>query len=181
MVTIFLFDLSIYLQHIVFHKVPFLWRIHRVHHSDINIDVTTGIRFHPLEIFISLFYKFFLIAIIGAPALAVIIFEILLNSSSMFNHSNIKINSKYEKFLRLFIVTPDMHHVHHSTCSIKSNKNFGFNLNIWDKIFGTYIKLSSDSVISIKKGVEIFRSKNDMRIDKLIYQPLIKDKINIKE
>lgn len=137
-ISIVLLDAIIYFQHVMVHRVPVLWRLHRVHHADPDIDVTTGSRFHPLEIILSMLIKFAAIALLGAPVLAVIIFEILLNASAMFNHSNIRLNTTFDKYLRLFIVTPDMHRVHHSVELEESNTNFGFNLPWWDRLFGTY-------------------------------------------
>lgn len=135
---IILMDGAIYLQHVLVHAVPVLWRLHRVHHADPDFDVTTGSRFHPLEIILSMLIKFAVIIVLGAPVLAVIIFEILLNATAMFNHSNIRLNLTLDKYLRLFVVTPDMHRVHHSVESDETNSNFGFNLPWWDRLFGTY-------------------------------------------
>ncbi len=136
--SVIILDLVIYLQHVMLHAIPTLWRIHRVHHVDLDIDITTGIRFHPIEIILSLFIKFCAIILIGAPAVSVIIFQILLNITSMFNHSNIYIPYIIDKIIRCITVTPDMHRVHHSDIPHETNCNFGFNLSIWDRIFGTY-------------------------------------------
>ena len=138
--SVILMDMIIYLQHVMVHAVPVLWRLHRVHHADPDFDVTTGARFHPLEIILSMLIKFSVIIVLGAPVLAVIIFEILLSSMAMFNHSNVRINTTFDKFLRLLIVTPDMHRVHHSVEADETNSNFGFNLPWWDRLFGTYRK-----------------------------------------
>ncbi|MFC1639203.1 sterol desaturase family protein [Gemmatimonadota bacterium] len=131
-------DLAIYLQHVMFHAVPALWRFHRVHHADLDFDVTTGARFHPVEIILSMLIKFAVIAALGPPALAVVIFEVLLNATSMFNHSNVGIPVTVDAVLRWLIVTPDMHRVHHSVNFDESNRNFGFNLPWWDRLLGTY-------------------------------------------
>ncbi len=131
-------DLSIYLQHLMFHAVPILWRLHMVHHADMDIDVTTGLRFHPLEMILSLAIKMATISAIGTPPLAVLAFEVALNTSSLFNHGNVNIAEKIDKYLRLFVVTPDMHRVHHSVIIRETNSNFGFNFPWWDRIFGTY-------------------------------------------
>lgn len=136
--SVILMDMVIYLQHVMVHAVPVLWRLHRVHHADPDFDVTTGARFHPLEIILSMIIKFSIIVVLGAPALAVIIFEILLSSMAMFNHSNVRINTTIDKYLRLLVVTPDMHRVHHSVETDETNSNFGFNLPWWDRLFGTY-------------------------------------------
>jgi len=136
--TILIFDFIIYIQHILFHAVPVLWRLHMIHHADLDIDATTGLRFHPLEIIISLFIKLGAVAAFGFPAGAVILFEIVLNATSMFNHSNIYIPVAADRWIRRLIVTPDMHRVHHSVVITESNSNFGFNLSWWDRLCGTY-------------------------------------------
>ena len=136
--SIVVLDLTIYAQHVFFHKIPLFWRLHRMHHTDIDIDVTTGARFHPIEIIISMVIKMAIIVILGAPAWSVLIFEILLNATSMFNHSNVFMNYRIDKFLRTFLVTPDMHRVHHSVIIQETNSNFGFNFPYWDHLFGTY-------------------------------------------
>ena len=132
-------DLAIYLQHVLFHAVPALWRLHRVHHADLEFDVTTGVRFHPLEILISMAIKLLLILALGPPAIAVLIFEVLLNGTSLFNHSNVRLPFRLDALLRLIIVTPDMHRVHHSILPSETNSNFGFNLPWWDRLLGTYL------------------------------------------
>ncbi len=137
-ISVILLDAIIYFQHKIFHAIPMLWRIHRVHHADLDFDVTTGIRFHPIEIILSMFIKFVAIVILGPPVFAVIIFEILLNATSIFNHGNIQIPKQIDKLLRWFIVTPDMHRVHHSVELDETNSNFGFSLPWWDRLFGTY-------------------------------------------
>ena len=136
--AVILLDLIIYLQHILFHFVPILWRLHQVHHSDLDIDVTTAIRFHPIEIIISLLIKLTAVAAFGFPPGAVLTFEILLNATAMFNHANIYIPAGIDRIIRLFLVTPDMHRVHHSIIIKESNTNFGFSLSLWDRLCGTY-------------------------------------------
>jgi sterol desaturase/sphingolipid hydroxylase (fatty acid hydroxylase superfamily) len=131
-------DLAIYLQHVMFHAVPALWRLHQVHHADPDYDLTTGARFHPIEIILSMLIKVSVIAVIGAPAAAVLLFELLLNATAMFNHGNVKLPGAVDPLLRLVLVTPDMHRVHHSTDHAEANSNFGFNLPVWDRLFGTY-------------------------------------------
>ena len=133
-----LLDLSIYLGHIAFHKVPLLWRIHRVHHTDRDLDVTTGIRFHPLEILVSMLFKCLFILLLGPLPLVIILFEIVLNASAMFNHANLRLQHKVDKYLRYFIVTPDMHRVHHSAIEQETNSNYGFFIPWWDRCFRTY-------------------------------------------
>jgi len=136
--SVVVLDFMIWLQHVTVHAIPVLWLLHRVHHADPDYDVTTGLRFHPIEILLSMVIKFFVIIALGPPVVAVIIFEVILNGMAMFNHSNVSLPKPIEKILRLFIVTPDMHRVHHSVEDDETNSNFGFNLSIWDKLFGTY-------------------------------------------
>ncbi len=132
-------DFAIWLAHVASHKVPFLWRIHRMHHSDVDFDLTTAVRFHPIEIVLSMVWKYLIVLAIGAPAVAVLIFEIVLNGAAMFNHSNIKLPLWLDRWIRLLIVTPDMHRVHHSIDMRETDSNYGFNLSIWDRMFRTYV------------------------------------------
>jgi sterol desaturase/sphingolipid hydroxylase (fatty acid hydroxylase superfamily) len=132
-------DFAIWIQHLISHKIPVLWRLHRVHHADRDFDVTTAIRFHPIEIALSMLFKIGLVYALGAPVIAVIIFEVVLNGAAMFNHANIKLPRSVDSWLRLAIVTPDMHRVHHSIDRTEHDANYGFNLSIWDRIFGTYV------------------------------------------
>lgn len=136
--AIILLDMLIYWQHVASHHIPVLWALHKVHHVDRDIDVTTGSRFHPIEIGLSMVYKMALVALLGAPVLAVIIFEIILNGCAMFNHSNVKLPVSFDRALRRLIVTPDMHRVHHSTIPSETNSNYGFSLSLWDRLFGSY-------------------------------------------
>jgi sterol desaturase/sphingolipid hydroxylase (fatty acid hydroxylase superfamily) len=131
-------DFVIWLQHVMVHAVPALWRLHKVHHADLDYDLTTGARFHPIEIGLSMLVKFATIAVLGPPVLAVVIFETLLNATAMFNHGNIRLPAGVDRVLRWFVVTPDMHRVHHSVEDDETNSNFGFNLPWWDRLFGTY-------------------------------------------
>ena len=137
--SVVVLDFVIYLQHVMVHAVPALWRLHRVHHADPDYDVTTGARFHPIEIILSMLIKFATIVVLGPPVVAVVIFEVVLNATAMFNHGNIKLPLKLDRILRWFIVTPDMHRVHHSVEDDEANSNFGFNLPWWDRLFGTYL------------------------------------------
>lgn len=132
-------DFIIYLQHVLVHAVPMLWRLHRVHHADLDYDVTTGARFHPIEIILSMLIKFATIVVLGPPVVAVVIFEVVLNAMAMFNHGNVRLPLALDRLLRLIVVTPDMHRVHHSVEDNEANSNFGFNLSLWDRLFGTYI------------------------------------------
>jgi sterol desaturase/sphingolipid hydroxylase (fatty acid hydroxylase superfamily) len=136
--SVLLLDLAIYLQHVMFHAVPVLWRLHRVHHADVDFDVTTGLRFHPVEIVLSMLIKLGVVLILGPPVVAVLVFEVLLNATAMFNHGNVRIASSLDRVLRWFVVTPDMHRVHHSVIPQETNSNFGFNLPWWDRLLGTY-------------------------------------------
>ena len=156
-VSVIILDCAIYLQHVMVHAVPALWRLHRVHHADLDFDVTTGSRFHPLEILLSMLIKFAVILLLGPPLLAVLIFEVLLNASSMFNHSNVRLPLAIDRILRLFIVTPDMHRVHHSHLQHETNSNFGFNLSIWDRLFGTYRDQPQDGHAGMTIGIDTFR------------------------
>jgi sterol desaturase/sphingolipid hydroxylase (fatty acid hydroxylase superfamily) len=137
-ITVIALDLVIYLQHIAFHKIPLLWRLHRVHHADLDIDATTGARFHPIEIVLSMLVKFGAILALGATPAGVLIFEVLLNAIAMFNHANARMPQAVDRVLRLFVVTPDMHRVHHSVLPYETDSNFGFNIPVWDRLFGTY-------------------------------------------
>lgn len=137
-VAIVLLDLAIYLQHIIVHKVPLFWRFHRVHHADRDIDVTTGLRFHPVEILFSMLLKIGVVVLIGAPVLAVIFFEVILNGMAMFNHSNVRLPKWLDSLLRVVVVTPDFHRVHHSIIRYETDSNYGFNLSLWDRLFRTY-------------------------------------------
>ncbi|AEB28228.1 sterol desaturase family protein [Francisella hispaniensis] len=146
-------DFTIYLQHVLFHYLPLLWRFHKIHHIDLDYDVTTGLRFHPVEIVLSMMIKFMAVFLVGAPVLAVIIFEIVLNGTSLFNHGNIRLPRYFDKFLRLFMVTPDTHRVHHSTILKETNSNFGFNLIWWDKLMGTYLAQPKKGHIDMDIGL----------------------------
>jgi sterol desaturase/sphingolipid hydroxylase (fatty acid hydroxylase superfamily) len=138
LIAVVALDFTIWLQHVMVHAVPALWRLHRVHHADPDYDLTTGARFHPLEILLSMLIKFAAIVVIGPSVLAVIVFEVVLNATAMFNHGNVRLPLALDRILRLFVVTPDMHRVHHSVEDDEANSNFGFNLPWWDLLFGTY-------------------------------------------
>ena len=157
-IAIIFMDFIIYLQHVLVHAVPALWRLHRVHHADLDYDVTTGSRFHPIEIIISMLIKLATIAVLGPAVVAVIIFEVLLNGMAMFNHGNVGLPKIIDNFLRLFIVTPDMHRVHHSIEDDETNSNFGFNLSCWDRIFGTYREQPRKGQIGMEIGIRGFIS-----------------------
>jgi sterol desaturase/sphingolipid hydroxylase (fatty acid hydroxylase superfamily) len=161
-VAVIVMDLVIYLQHVMVHALPLLWRVHRMHHADLDIDVTTGLRFHPIEIVLSMLIKFATVALLGAPVVAVVLFEVLLNVTSMFNHSNVRIPLGLDRLLRLFVVTPDMHRVHHSIEFDETNSNFGFNLPWWDRLFGTYRAQPRAGHEGMTIGIELFRAQRDV-------------------
>jgi len=161
-VSVVVMDLVIYLQHVLVHAVPMLWRLHRVHHADLDYDVTTGARFHPLEIIFSMLIKFSIILILGPPVVAVIIFEVILNAMAMFNHGNVGLPSKLDKILRFVVVTPDMHRVHHSTEYNETNSNYGFNLSLWDRLFGTYIEQPKKGHRDMEIGIPQYRDPNQV-------------------
>ncbi len=144
LLAIILLDMAVYWQHVLSHKIPLFWAFHKMHHADRDIDATTGIRFHPIEILASMFYKMLVVLLLGAPVLAVILFEIILNGAALFNHANIKLPKWLDKILRIVIVTPDMHRVHHSVHRQETDSNYGFNLSIWDRVFGSYIDQPKD-------------------------------------
>jgi sterol desaturase/sphingolipid hydroxylase (fatty acid hydroxylase superfamily) len=171
-VAIVLLDLALYFQHIMFHAVPTLWRLHRVHHSDLDFDATTGIRFHPVEILISTAIKCAVVAAIGAAPIAVLVFEVVLNAVALFNHANASLPAAVEPWLRWLVVTPDVHRVHHSEQYDESSSNFGFNLPWWDRIFGTYKAQPRMGHAAMTIGVDAFRSEEDSRLDRLLIQPL---------
>lgn len=164
-------DLIIYFQHVLFHAVPALWRLHMVHHTDLDYDLTTGIRFHPVEVLLSMVIKIASIAALGPPMLAVLIFEIVLNAAAMFNHSNMRLVSRLDLALRYFIVTPDMHRVHHSWLRKETNSNYGFNLAWWDRLFGTYREQPEAGHEGMTIGLEHIRDPNHLSLGKLLILP----------
>jgi sterol desaturase/sphingolipid hydroxylase (fatty acid hydroxylase superfamily) len=168
-------DLAIYLQHVLFHAVPALWRLHRMHHADQEIDVTTGVRFHPIEILLSLGIKFAVVTALGTPAVSVVIFEVLLNATSMFNHSNVRMPLRLDRVLRWIVVTPDMHRVHHSIVVRETNSNFGFNLPWWDRVFGTYRDQPEAGHVDMTIGIDQFREPGEQRLDRMLTQPFRDD------
>jgi sterol desaturase/sphingolipid hydroxylase (fatty acid hydroxylase superfamily) len=173
--SVVLLDLAIYLQHVLFHAVPALWRLHRMHHADLAFDVTTGLRFHPVEILLSMLIKLTVIAALGAPALSVLIFEVLLNATSMFSHGNIRLPERFDRVLRWLVVTPDMHRVHHSILPRETNCNFGFNLPWWDRLFGTYRPKPAAGHEAMTIGIEQFRDWRELRLDRMLLQPFRED------
>ena len=166
-------DLVIYLQHVMFHAVPALWRLHRMHHADLEFDVTTGLRFHPIEILLSMGLKLAVVVALGPPAIAMLIFEVLLNATAMFNHSNIHIPLELDRMLRWIVVTPDMHRVHHSIHPAETNSNFGFNLPWWDRLLGTYRPQPKEGHDAMSIGIEQFRTLRDLWLDRMLIQPVL--------
>jgi sterol desaturase/sphingolipid hydroxylase (fatty acid hydroxylase superfamily) len=170
-ISVILLDLAIYLQHIMFHAVPALWRVHRMHHADLDFDVTTGARFHPIEIILSMLIKFGVIAATGASAAGVLVFEVLLNTTSMFNHGNVRVPVGLDRYLRWLVVTPDMHRVHHSIVVAETNSNFGFNLPWWDRLLGTYRAQPAAGHEGMTIGIEQFRDGRELWLDRMLLQP----------
>jgi len=173
MASVILLDLTLYFQHVLFHAVPLLWRVHRMHHADIFFDVTTGVRFHPAEILLSMCIKLIVVAALGPPAIAVLVFEVLLNATSMFNHGNIRIHETLDRYLRWIIVTPDMHRVHHSVLVQETNSNFGFNLPWWDRLFRTYHPQPICGHDRMTIGIEQFRDPRELRLNRMLLQPFL--------
>jgi sterol desaturase/sphingolipid hydroxylase (fatty acid hydroxylase superfamily) len=170
--AVILLDLTIYGQHVMFHAVPLLWRLHRMHHADLEFDVTTGLRFHPGEIAVSMFIKLAAVLVLGAAPIAVLIFEVLLNATSMFNHGNVRLSAKLDRLLRLFVVTPDMHRVHHSIDRRETDSNFGFNVPWWDRLFGTYRDQPAFGHDRMTLGIDRFREQRELWLDCMLWQPL---------
>lgn len=168
-------DFSIYLQHVLHHAIPVLWRLHMVHHADLDFDLTTGLRFHPLEIVVAMGIKLMAVATLGPPALAVLIFEVALNATSMFNHSNIYIPGAVDRVLRLFVVTPDMHRLHHSVIIRETNSNYGFNLPWWDRLLGTYKGDPDKGHEGMTIGLSQFRDPKRLTLPWLIILPFVGD------
>jgi sterol desaturase/sphingolipid hydroxylase (fatty acid hydroxylase superfamily) len=173
LVSVVVLDLAVYAQHVAFHKVALLWRLHRMHHSDVEIDATTGVRFHPLEILLSMLYKTAVIVALGAPPAAVVLFELVLNGSAMFNHGNVKLPAAVDRVLRLVLVTPDMHRVHHSIHRDETDSNYGFNLSLWDRLFATYRAQPRDGHAEMTIGLPVFREARDRRLARLLVQPFV--------
>jgi sterol desaturase/sphingolipid hydroxylase (fatty acid hydroxylase superfamily) len=167
-----LLDLAIYGQHVMFHAVPGLWRLHRVHHADLEFDVTTGLRFHPGEIAISMLIKLAVVLVLGAAPVAVLIFEVVLNATSMFNHGNVRLPVRLDRMLRHFVVTPDMHRVHHSIDRQETDSNFGFNVPWWDHLFRTYRDQPARGHDRMTIGIDRFREPRDLWLDRMLWQPL---------
>ena len=170
--SVLLLDLAIYLQHVMFHAVPLLWRLHMVHHADLDFDVTTGLRFHTLEVLLSLAIKASVVLLLGAPAMAVLVFEVLLSATSMFNHANVRMPAWLDRILRLVVVTPEMHRVHHSIHARETNSNFGFNLPWWDRLLGTYRAQPAEGHTGMTIGLTQFRDEGQAeRLHRMLALP----------
>jgi len=169
--SVLILDLTIYLQHVMFHSAPLLWRLHMVHHSDMDIDVTTGVRFHPIEIILSMGIKMAAVLLIGAPPVSVLIFEVILNGTSMFNHGNVRFSQRIDSFLRLLVVTPEMHRVHHSTIRWETNSNLGFNFPWWDRLFGTYRPQPAKGHLEMTIGLDQYKEPGKLTLPWLIVLP----------
>jgi sterol desaturase/sphingolipid hydroxylase (fatty acid hydroxylase superfamily) len=173
--SLLVLDLAMYLVHLMFHAVPALWRVHRMHHADVDFDVTTGARFHPIQILLALPIKFAVIFVLGLPVLAVLVFEAVFNALSLFNHANVRISPTVDRILRWFLVTPDMHRVHHSVDAAETNSNFSFVLPWWDRLFGTYRAQPEGGHERMAIGVDQFRTPRDFRLDRMLLQPFRED------
>jgi sterol desaturase/sphingolipid hydroxylase (fatty acid hydroxylase superfamily) len=171
--SVLILDLAIYLQHVMFHSAPLLWRLHMVHHSDMDIDVTTGVRFHPIEILLSMGIKMVVVVLTGAPPASVLIFEIILNGTSMFNHGNVRYPQPIDSFLRLIVVTPEMHRVHHSTIRWETNSNLGFSFPWWDRLFGTYRPQPAKGHLEMTIGLDQYKEPQKLTLLWLIALPFI--------
>ncbi|MDN3564226.1 sterol desaturase family protein [Paeniroseomonas aquatica] len=169
--SVLLLDLAIYAQHVAFHAVPILWRLHRMHHADLELDVTSGLRFHPLEIILSMLIKLAVVLALGVPALAVLAFEVLLNASAMFSHGNVRLPLGLDRALRRVIVTPDMHRIHHSIRREETDSNYGFNLAWWDRLFGTYRAQPRAGQLGLTIGIGQFRDPAELQLDRMLLQP----------
>ena len=171
LISVVVLDFAIYLQHVMFHALPALWRLHMVHHADVDLDVTSGSRFHPIEILISMLYKLAVIAVLGPPVVGVLIFEVVLNALAMFNHANARIPLPLDRVLRWIIVTPDMHRVHHSVEKREHNTNFGFNLSCWDRVLGTYKDQPAKGHEGMTIGLKSFRERTWQSLPRLLAMP----------
>ncbi|HIJ96471.1 MAG TPA: sterol desaturase family protein [Desulfuromonadales bacterium] len=169
--SFFVLDFIIYLQHAAFHHIPVLWRFHRMHHTDLDLDVSSGNRFHPIEFLLSMCIKMGAIVLLGAPGGAVLMFEIVLNACALFNHGNIKLPDLLDRRLRLFLVTPDMHRVHHSVIPRETNSNFGFNLPLWDRLFGTYRPQPEKGHLDMTIGLKEYRDPHKLTLYNLLLLP----------
>jgi len=176
-VTILLLDLAIYCQHVISHKWKLLWQLHQIHHTDIEIDASTAVRFHPLEIIVSMAYKIGIIYMIGANPMAVVVFEIILNATATFNHSNINLPLKVDSVLRWVLITPDVHRIHHSTVQAETDSNYGFSISLWDRLFKTYTAEPEKTQTTLDIGLPEYREQNELGFIQLLLIPF-KKKLN---
>ena len=174
-VAVAVLDLVVYAQHVLHHAIPLLWRLHMMHHADLDLDMTTGLRFHPIEILVSMIFKLSAVAALGAPALAVVIFEVVLNTLAMFNHSNIHLPERVDRLLRRIMVTPDMHRVHHSVIIRETNSNYGFSVSWWDRLFGTYKAQPAKGHTDMVIGLAQFRDPQKLSLSRLLLLPFVGD------
>jgi sterol desaturase/sphingolipid hydroxylase (fatty acid hydroxylase superfamily) len=175
-ITLLILDLAIYLQHIISHKWKLLWRLHQIHHTDLEFDASTAVRFHPLEIIISMAYKVMIIYLIGANPIAIIAFEIILNGTATFNHSNINIPVKIDHYLRWILITPDTHRIHHSTVQSETDSNYGFSISLWDRIFKTYVANPEKTQTTLNIGLPNYRKQEELGFIQLLRLPFIKER-----
>lgn len=180
-ISVLALDCLIYVQHIVFHRFSLLWRLHSMHHTDIDLDVTSGLRFHPIEIILSMIIKLIAVILLGAPMLSVIIFEVVLNATSMFEHTNGYIPPALDRILRLILVTPDMHRVHHSVIRSENNSNFGFSLSLWDRLFRTYVAQPSAGHMEMIIGLSKYQDTENLKLLRMLYHPFISRKKSNKD
>ncbi len=171
--SLLLLDFAIYLQHVLFHALPVFWRLHRVHHTDLDVDVTTGLRFHPVEILLSMLYKAVLVLLLGAHPAAVVAFEVILNAASLFNHGNVRLPVALERILRKVVITPDLHRIHHSLEVTETNANFGFAVPFWDRLCGTYCDQPAGSQTVMPLGLEDYRDARALGLGRLLLLPCV--------
>ena len=169
--AVIVLDFAIWLQHVASHRIPMLWRLHRMHHADVDIDVTTALRFHPIEIGLSMLYKVVWVFLLGPSTLAVMLFEIVLNGCAMFNHANVALPERLDRILRPLAVTPDMHRIHHSVIEREHHSNFGFNLSIWDRAFGTYTVEPTNGHAGMRIGLPAYQSDAPTRLGWNLWLP----------
>lgn len=179
-ISLFALDLLIYGQHVMMHNIPLLWRLHRMHHTELGLDTTSAVRFHPIEIILSMLIKMLFVLLMGVPVAAVILFEILLNGLALFNHSNLKLPTAIERVLRLIIITPEIHWIHHSEINAETNSNYGFNLCLWDRLFSTYIDKPTKEYPEMRQGLCEFGFEKSLSLPELLISPF-KDYPNQKD
>jgi sterol desaturase/sphingolipid hydroxylase (fatty acid hydroxylase superfamily) len=175
-IALLVLDLAIWAQHLASHKLPIFWRLHQVHHADRDIDVTTAVRFHPVEIALSMLWKIVVVVPLGASPFAVFLFEVILNACAMFNHANIALPAWLDRFLRLFVVTPDMHRVHHSVFRSEHDRNYGFNLSVWDRLFGTYLAEPKQGQLGMQIGLPPYQNEAPTRLGWSLWLPFAQQK-----